>query len=200
MLVILCITHDNTFAVYVNDAHPRTAPLPACAAIPCSCLTASGILPCMVPPSGIEPLCRVPQTRVLPLNQGGIWVWTSRVRTRCGSEPCAARPLPLVQVVLVIAVVHTGVRPHGRAVILLPLAQTGRELNSDVESQPGFPSSSPVDDQPGISGFLSWYFSNFFWSAGSNLVPAATAQKWSVVSSISTVHVLVLGLTNMTMW
>ena len=24
-----------------------------------------------------------------------------------------------------IAVVHTGVRPHGRAVILLPLAQTG---------------------------------------------------------------------------
>ena len=51
----------------------------------------------MVPPSGIEPLYRAPQTRVLPLNQGGIVVWTSRVRTRCGSEPCAVRPLPLIQ-------------------------------------------------------------------------------------------------------
>lgn len=39
---------------------------------------------------------------------------------------------------------HTGVRPHGRAVILLPLAQTGRELNSDAEYSQGFRLALPV--------------------------------------------------------
>ena len=49
-----------------------------------------------------------------------------------------------------IAVVHTGIRPHGRSVILLPLAQTGRELNSDVEYSQGFRVALPLVGMSGI--------------------------------------------------
>ena len=49
-----------------------------------------------------------------------------------------------------IAVVHAAGRPHGRAVILLPLAQTGRELNSDVDYSQGFRAALPLVGTVGI--------------------------------------------------
>ena len=88
------ITPVHSASTVLTHARP---PCPPAQRSPTAAYTASGILPCVVPPGGIEPPYRVPQTRVLPLNQGGIVVWTSRVRTRCGSEPCAVRPLPLIQ-------------------------------------------------------------------------------------------------------